>query len=578
VLNARLYRTAWLVAGVAIVVALLTLRPRPEAPQPEVPPAVDGTVVRDYANRLEGVAPTRPPGSEGDRRSADWVAGQFAAIPGVAERQVRRQAFAARRDGALVETQNVYLSLPGADDGLTREGLVVVAARDTEEGESGATASSGMLVELARLSATSAHRRPLMFVSVGAGTIGNAGTRWFLSRFSDFKIAAVIALDAPGAAPGNAVWVWPDGRDNAQSIGLNALARDAVRTAGATPAPHAGITSQLMRLAVPQTFGEQAPAVAAGLPAVTVAGRPDRPPRGGGSLDPERLAVAGNAVIGLMGSLDVLERVPGPTAGIVVSGRELPAVVLRMVLLLAALPVVVAAVDALARLRRAGVRLRPGLRAVAWRAAPLVAAAAALHVLALAGLVPTSAAGVPPLPADMPFTAGGALALALAAAVGAAAWFLTRTRARASGAAPAAEAAAGLVVLAAVLLVAWLLRPFVLVLALPAAHAVLVATAVPRRWQVAALGGVAVLPLLALGISVGGQIERGPAYVAWYLVGTTAQGSRGALGPLLGVALVACIASIAALVVLRARKGLVAAGPRRRPRRPPRPARPDATG
>jgi hypothetical protein len=422
-----------------------------------------------------------------------------------------------------------------------------------------------------------------MFVSVGAGTVGNAGTRWFLSRFADSKIAAVVVLDAPGAAPGNAVWVWPDGRDSAQSIGLNAIARDAVRRAGGVPAPHAGVTSQLMRLAMPQTFGEQAPAVARGLPAVTLAGRPDRPPRGGGALDPERLGVAGNAAMGLMGSLDVLVTVPGPTAGIVVSGRELPASVLRVVLLLAALPVVVAAVDALARLRRAGVRLRPGLRAVAWRGSPLVAAALALHVLALGGLLPSTAAGVPALPAALPFDAAGGLALALAAAVGVAVWVLTRGRPGRSGAAPAAEAAAGLVALAAVLVVAWLLRPFVLVLALPAAHAVLLATVVPRRWQVAALGVAGALPLLALAISVGNQLDRGLPYTAWYMVATTAQGARGALGPLLGVALVACIASIAALVVLRARKGLVAGSPRRRtPRggrpRPPRPARPGATG
>jgi len=564
VLNARLYRTAWLVAAVAVVVALLTLSPRPVAPQPEVPPAVDGGVARQLADNLQGFAPARPPGTPlTEERSARWVQQRLEALPGATDARgsrVRRQEFSARAGGRMLQMVNVYLALPGARDGVQRPGILVVAPRDTPPGVGGRASSTALLLELARLWSTSAHRRPLLFVSTSGSTVGNAGTRWFLSRFNDFKIEAAVVLDGIGEGDGP-VHAWAGGRSSAQALELEALARTAITRAGARPAAVPGLWSQLLRLAVPQTFGEQGPFIAAGVPAVTLSSRPDGPPVAAAVPDADRLGQAGNIALGLLGALDEVEAVAPPSATVVLADKDLRPGVLRIVLLLLALPLLVAAVDALARLRRAGVRISPGLRAVAWRGAPLVAGAVVLHLLALGGMLPATSAGAPPLPADAPLDALGGLALALALVAGVVTFGLARRRTRATGAAPASEAASGLVALAALVLAAWVVSPWLLVLVLPAAHAVLVATVAPRRWQLGALAVAAVLPLVALCVSVAGQLDHNPLWAAWYLVATSASGARGLVPGVLLVALAACLWSVAALVALRARKGLIGRGP-----------------
>src|SRR5262245_12004845 len=109
-LNARLYRTSWLVAGVALVVALLTLQRPATPPQPALPPAFDGAAARALAGNL-ALATPRPPGSAADARAADWVEGRFRAIPGGAGR-VGRQSFVARASGVSYRLSNVYLAVP----------------------------------------------------------------------------------------------------------------------------------------------------------------------------------------------------------------------------------------------------------------------------------------------------------------------------------------------------------------------------------------------------------------------------------------------------------------------------------
>ena len=144
-------------------------------------------------------------------------------------------------------------------------------------------------------------------------------------------------------------------------------------------------------------------------------------------------------------------------------------------------------------------------------------------------------------------------------------WFSGRRRARRRAPAPAAEATAALAALAVLLLVLWVLSPYALVLALPAAHAALLATAARRSWQLAALAGVALLPVLALTLTMAGLLDTGAPFALWYLAETAVTGARGATGLVLGVLTVSCIWSIGALVV---RRGL-----RTTPRERPRPRR-----
>jgi hypothetical protein len=570
VLNARLYSTCWLVAGVALVVALLTLETPSSGPEPELPSAIDGAAALELSSQLAAIAPERPVASDPDRAAARWIAGQLSQVPGAAGR-VQTQELVANDDDELVEAQNLYLAVPGASGGRTRAGVVVVAPRDTPSGVSAGTTSTALLLSLARASATSRHQRPHLFVSADASSLGNAGVRWFLDRFSSFPLAAAIALDAPGEAEGDSIDIWSDGRTDRQALGLGRLAEESVERAGGRTDGPPSVGGQLLRLAVPQTFGDQGATIADGLPAVALSGRSESPLRPGAEPTAERLELVGNAANDLLLTLDATPQVPGADGGLALAGKVLRPTVVRLALLLLALPIIVCAVDAVARMRRARVSLVDGLRAVALRTAPLLAAVAAGHLLSLAGLLPRPAAGVPPLPAEAAFGAAAGLGLVLTVGAGVAAWLLARRRLRRIEVAPPTEAAAALGALAVLLVVLWLVSPYALVIALLPAHAALVATSARRRWQVAVLVGIALLPILALAVSVAGRLDSNPVFALWYLAATAVDGSRGAAGVLLAALIGACLWSLGALVAFRASKGALSpTGTPPRRRRPPR--------
>ena len=78
-LNARLYRTCWLVAGVALVVALLTLETPDPGPDPALPSAIDGQGTLLLGAELAGIAPERAAGSGPDqaRRGGSKSIGEY---------------------------------------------------------------------------------------------------------------------------------------------------------------------------------------------------------------------------------------------------------------------------------------------------------------------------------------------------------------------------------------------------------------------------------------------------------------------------------------------------------------------
>lgn len=568
-LNARLYRTCWLVAGVALVVALLTLETPGAAPEPAVPSTIDGQGTLELAGQFASIAPERAPGSAPDLAAAQWIRQQLAQIPG-ASRRVQVQDLEARVDGEPLALQNVYLVVPGTGGGLARGGVLVVAPRDTPAGVSAGASSTAVLLRLARSSATTRHQRPHLFVSAGGSSTGDAGIRWFLERFSSFPISAAIVLDAPGEANGDRVHIWDQGRTDRHAIGFTDLAERSVERAGGRPAVEGSLSGELLRLAVPQTFGAQGAIIRAGIPAVTLAGRSESPLREGRPATAERLELVANAANDLLGVVDAAETVPAADGAIGFAGRVLRPTIARLALLLLALPVLVLTIDIVARQRRGRLPLGDGLRAVGLRALPLLVALAAGHLLVLAGVLPGAAAGVPPIPADVRIGPLEGLGVALALAAGALAWLAARRRARRLRVPAAAEATAALAALSALLVLMWVLIPFALALALPAAHAALLATAARRPWQLVALGAVAVIPLLGLVAAIAGLLDSGAPFAVWYLAETSVSGARGGTGVLLGALVAACVWALVALVVRRrlggwgGRDGAGARRPRRR--------------
>lgn len=569
-LNARLYRTCWLIAGVALVVALLTLESPDRGPQPALPASVDGQSTLELTGNLQAVAPERPAGSEADIVASRVVQNQFAQLPGMGGR-VQVQEFEARAGGRRVSLENVYISVPGTSGGSARDGVLVVAPRDTPEGVAAGASSTAILLRLARLSVTTRHLRPHLFVSTDGSTIGNAGMRWFLQRFSSFPISSVIVLDGLGDAEGDRIHVWSRGSDSSQALHLARIAHDSIARVGGRPEAIPGLGNQLARLAVPQTSGDQGPAVAAGFPAVTLSGREDSPLREGARPTAERLELTANAAYDLLTVLDQPDTISAPDGRIALAGRDVRPTVARLALLLLTLPLIVLAVDVAARARRTRTRLGRGVAAVARRAAPPAAALVGGYILVLLGVWPGTAAGSPPQPDDVGFglpALAGLLAVAVATLLVAR---LVRRPARPAddGEPDPSEGAGGLVLLALLMIALWLISPYALLLALPAAHAMALASAAERVWQVGALAVAGVVPLLLMVRSIGSAIDSDPLFAAWYLIETTASGARGAVGPLFTVAIGACLWAMLSHALDRARAiALAGSGPprRRRPR------------
>lgn len=559
-LNGRLYRLSWLVAALALLVALLTLESPGGGPEPPLPPAFDAMAARAIAADLAEVAPERVPGTPGDAASANWMADRLGEVPGATA--VRRQRFSVLTPAGRVVSQNVYVALPARSGAAAPSTLVISAPRDTPPGVRGAESGSAVLVQLARSLGTVARNRPVLIVSTGASTLGNAGARWFASRFSQSPIEAAISLDDPAGIP-NGLHVWDDGQDGRRAIPLAAAAGQAAARADAPLVPGPGPFPQMAGMAVPQTSGDQAAYIALGIPSVSLASRPERPVAGGNLATEDALGDAGRTAETLVSSLDLVDSMSQPAAGLIINGRELRPVMSRVVILLLALPILVAALDLAVRLRRAGVRLLPFIVALLWRLLPVVAAVLVGHLLSTAGMLAGPAGGWPPLADQVPFDLPAVVAIVLSVGAAVLTWLAVRHRATRRDAEVASRAATGVIALGAVCLLLWLANPFALLIALPAAHAALVATRAKRPWQVMGLALIAAAPAALLVWWASGRIDRGWPYSAWYLIETTVSGARGITGPVLACAVLVAVWSLGSLVMSRVRRGLVAAGPYR---------------
>ncbi len=556
-INRRLYFQAWLVAVVALLVAFLTLEPPEEPIRTDQVATFNALEATDAANELARVAPERTPGSPGADAAATWIEREFRDLPDGGKR-VATQSMVARAGGETTPLKNVFFTLPASTPTTSARNILIVAPRDAPAGVSAGTTSSAILVELARTAIRSSYRHTLIFLSVDGGTIGNAGTRWYLRSVDRSRIAGVIVLDAPGEGDGRVIHLWSMGAGR-QALAMRQLAEQAVRNAGYEPTGVPSMRSQLLRLAVPETRGEQRAAIDLAVPAVTLADRDESTlPAGPVTITRDRVDGAGTAALWLVNLLDARERANAPDAALAYAGKILRPAVGRLALLLLALPLLVMALDAAARVRRGRIRVSAGLRAVAWRFVVPLGVLFLAHLLSMWGIFRGPDIGRPPKIADLGLDGQALLGIILLALVSVVAWLWVRPRVVATGANASAEAAAALIWLALLTVVAWWVAPFSLVLILPAAYAALTATVAPRRWQVGALAVLAIAAPVAIVLMTAQDIDRNPLFAVWYLCETAVSGARGLVGPVLGAMVGVCVVSLSALVAFRARKGLVA--------------------
>lgn len=531
--STRIYRAAWLVVAVPVLVAAFSVgRPDP-LPQPRLRPFFDQTTALQFATELTSTFPDRAPGTAGARDAAAWVQRQLEQYEFTVERQIFTAEIPGRGREELVNL--VATAPPSSETVQSQRAIVVLAHRDNLGLSPGAAdngSGTGALLELARDLGTASLAHPFVLVSTDGGAFGGIGAAHFAeSRLVD-GIAAVVNLDAVG---GRGLPRLEFGGDTARvpSPTLVATADAAIRAQTGAQPTRPGALAQLVDLAFPFSLTEQAPFVSRGVPAVTVTTGPIRPasPEGDtlNELRRNRVGELGRASQSLLGSLDEAAEVAGGTHSYLYFGeRILYGWTVQFVLVAALLPFLAATVDLFARCRRRRIPLRPALRSYLSRLGVWLWLGAAFAVFVAAGVLPSGSDR--PLAPDT--AAAGdwpAAALAALAGVSAVAWLIVRPRLAPLRSIAREEELGGhlaaMLVLGVVALVVAAVNPFALLFVLPSLHAWL--------WlpQVADRGRPVQAAVYALGFAGPGLLLLSFALrydmgldAVWYLIALTAVG------------------------------------------------------
>ena len=556
--NARTYRGTALLVAIPLLVAAFTVARPDELPPSSFPPSFDQQAAVEATRELALQYPIRPPGGQDSDGAANWVAERFRSY-GFG---VQRDRFEATIPGqGRVPLQNVYAVAPGRSN----ETLVVMAHRDNvgiSPSANDNASGTGALLELARgyalragtAAVTPAHT--IVFLSTDGGAFGGLGAERFLERSSyRNRLEAVVNLTAVGGRSPLRIEIAGDRPRSPDPTFVQTAADRLEQRTGAEPR-RASALGQLIDLALPFSYYEHAPFVGQGVPAATVTTGGDRPPDPRtdtlDALVPRRIGQAGAAAEGILGSLDEGVALPGSTASYVWLGpRIIRGWAIKLVLIAALLPFLLAAVDLFARCRRRRIPLAPALRSYRSRLLFWLWTGAVFAALAVLGVWGDGAA-VPPSP-DTDF-AGDAplLALGILGSLAVAGWFVARERLLPRRKVTAEEELAGqttaLLALAVVALLVVATNPFALIFLLPSLHAWLWLPHVRYRpvWlrgAVLALGLTG--PALLLG-SLAWRYELG-AEAPWYLAQLVALGYVPLASVAIGLAWLAAAGQLAAV-------------------------------
>jgi hypothetical protein len=566
--NGRTYRGTALLVAIPLLIAAFTVARSDGLPPSSLPPTFDQQAAVDAARELALQFPGRPPGTAAARDAADWVAQRFRAYGFT----VQRDGFEASIPGrGTVPLENIYAVAPGRSG----EALVVMAHRDnvgTGPGANDNASGTGALLELARgyglrgalpsgrAAGPLSPAHTIVFLSTDGGASGGLGAVRFLDR-SPYRrrLEAVLNLAAVGGRRGLRLELAGD-RPRSPDPTLVETAANRIRQRTGGEPRRTSAVGQLIDLAFPFGFYEQAPFVGRGVPAVTLTTAGERPPRPVTDtledLVPRRIGQAGGAVEGILGSLDEGVALTGSTATYVYLGpRLIRGWAIKLVLVAALLPFLLAAVDLFARCRRRRIPLAPAFRSYRSRAAFWLWTGVIFGVLALLGAWGEGVAR-PPSP-DADFARDRPLAaLATFAALALAGWFVARERLLPRGPVSAEEELAGhvaaLLALAVVALLTVATNPFALIFVLPSLHAWLWLPQVRYRppWIRACVlcAGLAG-PVLLLG-SFAWRFELG-ADAPWYVAQLVALGYVPLPTVAIGLAWLAAAGQLAAVATGR---------------------------
>ena len=526
----RLARNLAVLLAFPLLLAVVTVvRPGP-LPAPALPPAFDGPTATALTTELASDNANRVPGSPGAASAAQWLRDKLAlyGLP------VREDAWREDVPGVgQVELRNLASVVEGTLD----EVIVVVAHRDNNGLSAGANANASgtaALVELARAYATAgtteSARTPLhtlVFLSTDAGAYGSLGVAHFAKHSPLARRAvAVLSLDGLGGAARPRLEISGlGGHSPPPSLVRTADVRIEAQT-GRVPA-HPGLLGQLVSLALPFGYGEQAPLLGEGIPALRITTAPDggTPPGGDelAGLDAGRLTRLGRASELLLTSRDGAVELPSATDGALYLGdRAVRGWAIELLLLVSVVPFAGATLDLLSRCRRRRLPLAPVWRALRRRLGVWLVVVVVLGVAGVAGALPTGPR-LPPPPDQPPVDAWPVGAVTLGVLVVALVWLRARARliprARAR---PEEDLGAYAVAFVALLIVATataLVSPYGLVFVLPSLYTWLFLPQLRRApgWVTDVAFGLGLIgPVLAL-VVLGEQLDlglRAPLYAA----------------------------------------------------------------
>jgi hypothetical protein len=589
VLDPRIYRAGFLPILFALVLAGFSLR---EPPRPLTaslaPDAFDGAASFRQLDRLAAEAPLRRPGSAGDRLVAARV--------GETLRANGFRVGVRRFDAQTIDGERELETVVGERAGFSNRRILVVAHRDAlGRGARAELSGTAALLELARVLGGRTLGRTLVLASTSGGSAGVAAAE----RLAE-EMSRGAGSESAGGAPVDAVLVLGDLAGTRTDRPLVVPWSDSTaiappelrRTVESALATEAGLRAggvrpgmQLARLAFPLTPGEQGPFDARGLGAVLLSAGGERAPAADAPVSAERLTALGRAALHTVSALDAGADMPGSAPYVLFERKLLPAWPVRLLALALMLPVLLAAVDALARVRRRRERVGAWLGWVGVSALPFALTALLAIGLFRTGLI-EAAPGAPVVGAAV---APNAAALASVAILLALAWLGLRPlllRALGVGAArdgfrppvpasgdlratsPGGGAATAVVLaLCAAALLVWAWNPYASLLLIPALHLWLVAMAPEthmRRAVALALWAVGLLPPLLIAYAYARQLGLDPLELVWMGLLLVAGGGLSLPAVLVWSVVLGCTACALAVVVRvsdRTRPGADAATP-----------------
>ena len=554
-LDPRIYRAGFLPILFALVLVGFSLR---EPPRPLTaslaPDAFDGAAAFRQLDRLAAEAPLRRPGSAGDRLVAKRVEETLRAN---GFRVGVRQVTAETADGSRALTTVV-----GERTGFSNRRILVLAHRDAlGRGARAELSGTAALLELARVLGGRTLGRTLVLASTSGGTAGLAAAEQLAREYgsSSRPVDAVLVLGDLAGTRIDRPLVVPWSQSTA--IAPLELRRTVESALMAEARLRAGTVSpgvQLARLAVPLTLGEQGPFNAHGLGAVLLSASGERAPAADAPVSAERLTQLGRTALHSVGALDGGGDLPGSEPYMLLEHKVLPAWAVRLLAIALMLPVLLAAVDAFARVRRRRERVGMWLGWVGLSVLPFLLAALLAIGLFRTGLIEAA----PDAPVAGLASAPNAAALASVVVVLLLAWFglrpllsrLAGIEGDAGDAGGGGAATAIVLVLSAATLVVWIANPYASLLMIPALHLWLLAMAPETR-----LRRPVALALWALGLSApllvayayGRQFGLDPLELAWMVTLLVAGGGLSLLAVVVWSVVLGCAAA-AFVVVLRA--------------------------